>query len=62
MIIKTDIDGKIKYITAAQKEMLGHGSDNAIEKCIFDFVYQGDKKTVLRKIRKDKTSKSSNRI
>lgn len=62
MVIKTDIDGKIKYITAAQKEMLGHGSDNAIEKCIFDFIYQGDKKNVLRKIRKLITSTSNQKF
>ena len=62
MIIKTDIDGRIKYITAAQKEILGHGSDDAIEKCIFDFVCQCDKKTVLRKIRKLITSTTNQKF
>ncbi|MBU3143319.1 PAS domain-containing sensor histidine kinase [Clostridium sp. CF012] len=50
MIIKTDIDGRIKYITAAQKEILGHGTDDAIEKRVFDFIHQDDRESVLKRI------------
>lgn len=52
MIIKTDIHGRIKYITAAQKEILGHGTNDVIEKCILNFIYNDDKKNVVRQIRK----------
>jgi PAS domain S-box-containing protein len=62
MIIKTDVAGKIKYITAAQMRILGHNSENAIEKCIFDFVYKDDKKSVLRKIRKLTTSNTNEKF
>ena len=56
MIIKTDIGGRIKYVTAAQKAILGHATDDVIGKRVFDFVYKDDKKNVLREIRKIITS------
>ena len=62
MIIKIDIDGRIKYITAAQKEILGHATEDVIEKCILDFVYRDDKENVLWQIKKLITSITSEKI
>ncbi|MBW9145497.1 PAS domain-containing sensor histidine kinase [Clostridium sp. CM027] len=62
MIIKTDTDGRIKYITAAQKAILGYATDNVIERHVFDFVYGDDKKNVLREIRKLITSTTNEKF
>jgi PAS domain S-box-containing protein len=62
MIIKLDIHGRIKYVTAALKEILGRGKDDAIDKHIFDFVYQDDKERILKKVRKLITSATTTNI
>ncbi|MBK5240957.1 PAS domain S-box protein [Clostridium sp.] len=52
MIIKTDTSGRIKYNTAAQKEILGYDAGVGNGKLIFDYIYQDDKEIVLRELKK----------
>ncbi|MBZ9623013.1 PAS domain-containing sensor histidine kinase [Clostridium sp. FP2] len=52
IIAKTDVDGTIKYVTPTKNDILGYEIGNVIGKNLFDFIYLGDKKNVLSKIRK----------
>lgn len=52
MIVKTDTDGKIKYVTPAKNDILGYGVDNVIGKNFFDFIHIDDKKDVVGEIKK----------
>jgi PAS domain S-box-containing protein len=52
MIVKTDGEGTIKYVTPEKNDILGYGVHNVIGMSLFNFIYIKDKKNVLYEFKK----------